>query len=51
MTVIPAKRISSGKPSSDYKEGLLDQITVCNNICHITFPLEREDGSIEVIER
>jgi glutamate dehydrogenase (NAD(P)+) len=35
---------------SEYKKGLLDQIKVCNNIYHITFPLERDDGSIEVIE-
>ncbi|NGP87539.1 Glu/Leu/Phe/Val family dehydrogenase [Fodinibius halophilus] len=34
---------------SDYKQGLLDQIKICNNIYHITFPLERDDGSIEVI--
>lgn len=35
---------------SKYKRGLLDQIKVCNNIYHITFPIERDDGSIEVIE-
>ncbi|PAU93814.1 glutamate dehydrogenase [Aliifodinibius salipaludis] len=35
---------------SKYKQGLLDQIKVCNNIYHITFPVERDDGSIEVIE-
>jgi glutamate dehydrogenase (NAD(P)+) len=34
---------------SNHKEGLLDQIKICNNIYHITFPLERDDGSIEVI--
>lgn len=34
---------------SEYEQGLLDQIKVCNNVYHITFPLERDDGSIEVI--
>lgn len=34
---------------SDYDKGLLDQIKICNNVYHITFPLERDDGSIEVI--
>ena len=34
---------------SDYDEGLLVQIKNCNNIYHITFPLERDDDSIEVI--
>ena len=32
-----------------YNQGLLDQIKICNNVYHITFPLERDDGSIEVI--
>lgn len=32
-----------------YDQGLLDQIKICNNVYHITFPLERDDGSIEVI--
>ena len=34
---------------SDHDEGLLVQIKNCNNVYHITFPLERDDGSIEVI--
>src|SRR5690625_7067778 len=33
-----------------FDRGLLKQIKVCNNILHITFPIERDDGSIEVIE-
>lgn len=32
-----------------FDQGLLDQIKICNNVYHITFPLERDDGSIEVI--
>lgn len=34
---------------SKFDEGLLDQIKICNNVYHVTFPLERDDGSIEVI--
>lgn len=34
---------------TQYDQGLLDQIKICNNIYHITFPLERDDGSIEVL--
>ncbi|HKK45724.1 MAG TPA: Glu/Leu/Phe/Val dehydrogenase dimerization domain-containing protein, partial [Balneolaceae bacterium] len=34
---------------SHYERGLLDQIKICNNVYHITFPLERDNGSIEVI--
>ncbi|MEX0845140.1 MAG: Glu/Leu/Phe/Val dehydrogenase [Balneolaceae bacterium] len=33
-----------------FEKGLLNQIKVCNNVYHVTFPLERDDGSIEVIE-
>jgi glutamate dehydrogenase (NAD(P)+) len=35
---------------SQYDQGLLDQMKICNNVYHVTFPLERDDGSIEVIE-
>ncbi len=30
--------------------GLLAQMRICNDVLHITFPLEKDDGSIEVIE-
>ncbi len=30
--------------------GLLKQIKVCNSVYHVTFPLKRDDGSIEAIE-
>lgn len=33
-----------------YNRGLLSQIKICNDVLHITFPLEKDDGSIEVIE-
>ncbi len=34
---------------SRFDEGLLGQIKMCNSIYHFTFPLKREDGSIEVL--
>jgi glutamate dehydrogenase (NAD(P)+) len=34
---------------SRFDQGLLDQIKICNNVYHFTFPLERDDNSIEVI--
>ena len=30
--------------------GLLEQIRTCNSVYHITFPIRRDDGTIEVIE-
>ncbi|MEX0771307.1 MAG: Glu/Leu/Phe/Val dehydrogenase [Balneolaceae bacterium] len=33
-----------------FTKGLLSQIKICNDVLHITFPLERDDGSIEVIK-
>lgn len=35
---------------SHFDKGLLNQIKICNTIYHITFPLRRDDGSIEVIQ-
>lgn len=32
-----------------FKKGLLEQIKGCNTVCHFTFPLKRDDGSIESI--
>lgn len=43
------KAFDSAAKYSQYNQGLLDQIKICNNIYHVTFPLERDDGSIEVI--
>lgn len=33
-----------------FNKGLLDQMKICNDVLHITFPLERDNGSIEVIQ-
>lgn len=37
-------------PATGLPTGLLQQIRACNNVYHMSFPLERDDGSIEVIE-
>ncbi len=34
---------------TNHPVGLLKQIKICNGVYHITFPLKRDDGSIEVI--
>ncbi len=34
---------------TDYPQGLLEQIKVCNSSCHFTFPIKRDDGSIQTI--
>jgi len=33
-----------------FDKGLLNQIKVCNTVYHVTFPIEKDDGRIEVIE-
>ncbi|HQV32658.1 MAG TPA: Glu/Leu/Phe/Val dehydrogenase dimerization domain-containing protein, partial [Calditrichia bacterium] len=30
--------------------GLLEQIKICNSVYHITFPLKRDDGTIQTVE-
>jgi glutamate dehydrogenase (NAD(P)+) len=32
-----------------HSRGLLEQIQVCNSVYHMAFPVERDDGSIEVV--
>ncbi len=34
---------------TDHPPGLLDQIKQCNSVYHVAFPLERDDGTIEVL--
>ncbi len=34
----------------NYPKGLLQQIKICNSVYHMTFPVKRDDGSIETIE-
>ncbi len=34
---------------TEYPHGLLEQIKICNSSCHFTFPIERDDGTIQTI--
>ena len=34
---------------TDHPPGLLDQIKACNSVFRISFPLKRDDGTIEVM--
>ncbi len=34
---------------TDYPKGLLEQIKICNSSCHFTFPIKRDDDTIETI--
>lgn len=34
---------------TNFDKGLLAQMKICNDVLHITFPIEKDDGSIEVI--
>lgn len=43
------KSFDSAAKYSRFDKGLLNQIKACNNVYHITFPLERDNGEIEVI--
>ncbi len=43
------KAFDNAAKYSRFDKGLLSQIKICNNVYQITFPLERDDGSIEVI--
>jgi glutamate dehydrogenase (NAD(P)+) len=40
----------AASPHTGLPAGLLDQIRVCNSVYHISFPLRRDDGSIEVMQ-
>jgi glutamate dehydrogenase (NAD(P)+) len=35
---------------TNHPQGLLAQIRACNSVCHVRFPVKRDDGSIVVIE-
>ena len=35
---------------TDYPPGLLEQIKICNSSCHFTFPIKRDDGTIQTIQ-
>ena len=33
-----------------FDKGILEQIKMCNTVYHVSFPLRRDDGSVEVVE-
>jgi len=35
---------------TDHPKGLLEQVRVCNGVYHMTFPIVRDDGSIDVVD-
>ena len=35
---------------TSFDKGILDQIKMCNNVYRLSFPLKRDDGSLEVIQ-
>ena len=35
---------------TDFDRGILTQMKICNDVLHITFPVEMDDGSFEVVE-
>ena len=43
------KYFDKASPYLDYPPGLLEQIKECNSIFRISFPLKRDDGTIEVM--
>ncbi len=43
------RNFDSAAAYTAYPKGLLEQIKVCNSVYHMAFPIEKDDGSIEVI--
>ncbi|MDR9388086.1 MAG: Glu/Leu/Phe/Val dehydrogenase [Balneolaceae bacterium] len=44
------KNFDKAAPYTRFEKGLLDQIKIANQIYEITFPIRRDDGSIDVIK-
>lgn len=44
------KNFDKAAKYTHYDKGVLAQIKICNTIYHVTFPVRRDDGSIEVVE-
>ncbi|MDA0671556.1 MAG: Glu/Leu/Phe/Val dehydrogenase [Bacteroidetes bacterium] len=44
------KNFDKAAPYTRFEKGLLDQIKVANQVYEITFPIRRDDGSIDVIK-
>ena len=44
------KNFDKAAPYTRFEKGLLDQIKIANQVYEITFPIRRDDGSIDVIK-
>jgi glutamate dehydrogenase (NAD(P)+) len=44
------RNFDKAAPFTRFDKGILNQIKVCNTVYKVTFPIKRDDGSIEVIE-
>lgn len=44
------KAFDSAAAYTRFDKGLLSQMKICNDVLHITFPIERDNGKIEVID-
>lgn len=45
-----SKNLDRAAVLTDYPQGLIDQIRICNSVYVIQFPLKRDNGTIEVIQ-
>jgi len=43
------RNFDKAAPYTKHPQGLLEQIKICNSVYHMTFPLKKDDGSIETI--
>ncbi|MEX0684813.1 MAG: Glu/Leu/Phe/Val dehydrogenase [Balneolales bacterium] len=43
------KNFDKAAKYTDFNAGLLNQIKICNSTYHVTFPLKRDDGTIDTI--
>lgn len=44
------RRFEKAAALTEHPPGLLEQVRVCNGVYRVTFPLVRDDGSIEVVD-
>ncbi len=50
FTVQVNRNFDKAAAYTNYPAGLLEQIKICNSVYQMTFPLRKDDGSIEVIQ-
>ncbi len=44
------RRFDRAAGLTSHPSGILDQIRCCNSVLHVAFPLERDDGTVEVVQ-